>query len=168
VLKLSSKVNECKTLEAGHRSEKRQNCQRSERSGQRPAGCVAKGGCRGRAVQVDSIKPELKSPRTKRLKPNCDVLLSTSAFKCDLHRYTEALVCHLIVSGVLKVGRCGFTPCSPRADRVWFQRLKLKCGKLLSNFAFNLRRYAATARSSSSTRLTVPTRMWRRGDWRRG
>jgi hypothetical protein len=42
----------------------------------------------GRAVQVDPIKPKLKPPGTKRLKLNCDVLLSTSAFKFNLRRYT--------------------------------------------------------------------------------
>jgi hypothetical protein len=43
---------------------------------------------RGRAVQVDPIKPKLKPPGTKRLKLNCDALLSTSAFKLNLRRYT--------------------------------------------------------------------------------
>ena len=41
----------------------------------------------GRAVQVDPMKPKLKPPGTKRLKLNCDVLLSTSAFKFNLRRY---------------------------------------------------------------------------------
>ena len=45
----------------------------------------------GRAVQVDPIKPMLKPPGTKRLKLNCDVLLSTSAFKINLRRYTLGL-----------------------------------------------------------------------------
>jgi len=44
---------------------------------------------RGRAVQVYPIKPKLKPPGTKRLKLNCDVLLSTSAFKINLRRYNE-------------------------------------------------------------------------------
>jgi hypothetical protein len=38
-------------------------------------------------VQVDPIKFKLKPPATKRLKPKCDVLLSTSAFKFNLHHY---------------------------------------------------------------------------------
>ena len=42
----------------------------------------------GSAVQVDPIKPELKPPGTKRLKLNCYVLLSTSAFKFNLRCYT--------------------------------------------------------------------------------
>jgi hypothetical protein len=43
----------------------------------------------GEAVQVDPIKPELKPPGTKRLKLNCDVLLSTSAFKFNFRRYNQ-------------------------------------------------------------------------------
>ena len=42
----------------------------------------------GRAVQVDPVKPLLKPPGTKRLKVMCDILLSTSAFKFNLRRYT--------------------------------------------------------------------------------
>ena len=34
------------------------------------------------------MKPKLKPPGTKRLKLNCDILLSTSAFKFNLRRYT--------------------------------------------------------------------------------
>jgi len=48
-------------------------------------------GGRGRAVQVDPIKPALKAPGTKRLKLKCDVLLSTSAFKFNVRRYTAAV-----------------------------------------------------------------------------
>ena len=39
-------------------------------------------------MQVDPIKPKLKPPGTKRLKLKCDILLSTSAFKFRLRRYT--------------------------------------------------------------------------------
>ena len=42
----------------------------------------------GRAVQVDPMKPMLEPPATKRLKLNCDILLSTSAFKFNLRQYT--------------------------------------------------------------------------------
>jgi hypothetical protein len=38
------------------------------------------------AVQVEPIKPKLKPPGTKRLKLNCDILLSASAFKFNLRR----------------------------------------------------------------------------------
>ena len=48
------------------------------------------GPARGRAVQVDPMKPKLKPTGTKRLKLNCDKLLSTSAFKINLRRYSEA------------------------------------------------------------------------------
>jgi len=41
-------------------------------------------------VQVDPIKPKVKPPGTKRLKLKCDVLLSTSAFKFNLRRYSVA------------------------------------------------------------------------------
>jgi len=43
-------------------------------------------------VQVDPIKPMLKPTGTKRLKLNCDILLSTSAFKLKLRRYSKAEV----------------------------------------------------------------------------
>jgi len=39
-------------------------------------------------VQVDPIKPKLEPPGTKRLKLKCDILLSTSAFKFNLRRYS--------------------------------------------------------------------------------
>jgi len=35
------------------------------------------------------MKPKLKPPGTKRLKLKCDILLSTSAFKFNLRRYTK-------------------------------------------------------------------------------
>ena len=41
-------------------------------------------------MQVDPIKPKLKPPGTKRLKLKCDILLSTSAVKFNLRRYTLA------------------------------------------------------------------------------
>jgi dynein heavy chain len=41
-------------------------------------------------VQVDPIKPMLKPPGTKRLKAVCDIMLSTSAFKFNLRRYSKA------------------------------------------------------------------------------
>jgi hypothetical protein len=37
-------------------------------------------------VQVESIKPKLKGPRTKRLKLKNDELLSSFAFKSNLRR----------------------------------------------------------------------------------
>ena len=40
-------------------------------------------------MQVDPIKPKLKAPGTKRLKLKYDKLLSSSAFKFNLHRYIK-------------------------------------------------------------------------------
>jgi len=42
---------------------------------------------RGRAVQVEIMKPKLKLPGTKLLKLRCDILASNSAFKFNLRRY---------------------------------------------------------------------------------
>ena len=39
-------------------------------------------------MQADPIKPTLKAPGPKGLKLNCEVLLSTSAYKFNLRRYT--------------------------------------------------------------------------------
>ena len=50
-----------------------------------PSGAVP--GYLGRAV-LDPIKPTLKPPGTKHLKLKCEILLSTSAFKFNLRRYT--------------------------------------------------------------------------------
>ena len=44
----------------------------------------------GRAVQVEPMKLMLKLLGTERLTLQCDVLLSTSAFKFNLRRYTTA------------------------------------------------------------------------------
>jgi len=41
-------------------------------------------------VQVDSDRPTLKAPRTKRLKLQHDKLLSNFAFNFNLRRYSEA------------------------------------------------------------------------------
>jgi len=43
----------------------------------------------GRAVQVDTIKFNLKLCGTERLKLTCDILLSTSAEKFNLRRYNQ-------------------------------------------------------------------------------
>ena len=40
-------------------------------------------------MQTDPIKPTLKAPGSERLKLNCDMLFSTSAFKFDLRRYSK-------------------------------------------------------------------------------
>jgi hypothetical protein len=43
-------------------------------------------GRQGGTVQVDPIKPKVKAPGTKRLKPKCDEPLSSFAFKFNLRR----------------------------------------------------------------------------------
>ena len=40
-------------------------------------------------MRVDTMKPKLKPPGTERLKLRYDSLLSNSAFKFNLRRYTE-------------------------------------------------------------------------------
>jgi hypothetical protein len=47
---------------------------------------------RGGAVQVDPIKSTLKAPRSSGLKLEHEKLLSTSAFKFKLRRYTAELL----------------------------------------------------------------------------
>ena len=54
------------------------------------AGLLAAAGRRrghGKAVQVNLMKPTLKPPGTKRLKPKYDEPLSNFAFKFNLRRY---------------------------------------------------------------------------------
>jgi hypothetical protein len=51
---------------------------------------IALGLALGWAVHVDPIKPSSKPPGTKRLKLNCDEMLSKFAFNFDLRRYTSA------------------------------------------------------------------------------
>ena len=41
-------------------------------------------------MQADPIKPTSKQTGTKRLKLECEILLSTSAFKLNLRRYIVA------------------------------------------------------------------------------
>ena len=43
---------------------------------------------RGRAVQVDPVKPTLKAPGTKRFTVKYEKLLTVSAFKFNLRRYS--------------------------------------------------------------------------------
>jgi hypothetical protein len=47
---------------------------------------------RGRAVQVDPIKPTLKAPRSKCLKLECENQLSSGASKFNRRRYTVVLL----------------------------------------------------------------------------
>ena len=81
-LRLSRDVDECKPLEMGGGVQ-------GDTPWTPPHG-KGSGGGRGRAMQVDPMKPKLKLPGTKRLKPRCDTLLSTHAFNFSLRRYTVA------------------------------------------------------------------------------
>jgi hypothetical protein len=71
---------------------------------------------RGRAVQVDPMKPKMKPPGAKRLKLKCDILLSNIAFKFNLRRYSVAadlghhVACFGLASSMYMVGRCRLTP----------------------------------------------------------
>ena len=61
-----------------------------EAAGQRPGGQAAPAaGHRGRALQVDPIKPALKPPGSKRLELIYDGPLSKFAFNFKLRRYSE-------------------------------------------------------------------------------
>jgi len=64
-------------------------------------------------MQADPMKPTLKPPGTDRLKLKCDSLLSTSAFKFNLRRYTQV---YNVIKGEVRageaaaaVGRCKLT-----------------------------------------------------------
>jgi hypothetical protein len=52
----------------------------------REANVAAARGVRGRAVQVEPMKPMLKPPGTDRLKPECDEPLSNFTFKFNMRR----------------------------------------------------------------------------------
>ena len=66
-------------------------------------------------MQVDPIEPKLKPPGTKLLKLTCDILVSTSAFKFNLRRYTKFYKLLTTSSSnwmtikLVKVGRCRLT-----------------------------------------------------------
>jgi len=72
-------------------------------------------------VQVDHIIPNSKPPATKRLKLKCDVLLSTSAFKFNMRRYTMAVsdeaaaaeAAEEAAAAEAEVGRCRLTLSKP-------------------------------------------------------
>jgi len=89
----------------------------AERGGVDPRAGARQLCVRGRAVQVDPIKPTLKAPVNKRLKLEYDELLSRFAFKFNLRRY--------IVGfdgdgqrGLHLVGRCMLTLSNPSRKRL--------------------------------------------------
>jgi len=81
-------------------------------------------GHRGRAVQVDPIKPTLKASGTRRLKLICDDPLSKIGFKFNLRRYTvEALhVLRKREAKDKKLAEDAQRP--PLATRVWMRTPK--------------------------------------------
>jgi hypothetical protein len=60
-------------------------------------------------VQFDPIKPTLEPTGTKRLKLKCNVLLSTSACKLNLRRYTKKRVRKEPKAGASDVDLVGLT-----------------------------------------------------------
>jgi hypothetical protein len=64
---------------------------------------------RGKAVQVDPMKPKLRPPGTKRLKLECDVPLSRFAFIFNLHHYTVGPAAALALLALPLVGRCSLS-----------------------------------------------------------
>jgi len=68
-------------------------------------------------VQVDPIKSKLKPPGAKRLKLNCNILLSTSAFRLNLRRYNQVTGKAGVEVGSVdgyQACRCSFTLSHPR------------------------------------------------------
>jgi len=84
---------------------------------------------RGRAVQVESMKPVLKAPGTLLLRLGCDEPLSNFAFNINLRRYTEqwrllkrSADKHVAAAAIAErkamVGRCRLTLSNPRSKRL--------------------------------------------------
>jgi len=73
---------------------------------------------RGKALQVDPIKPTLKASGTKRLNLTYHKLLSSLAFKFNLRRYTEGFAIQTAPGkwneNILQVGRCRLSLSNPR------------------------------------------------------
>ena len=69
---------------------------------------------RGRAVQVDPMKPVSKAPRTMLLKQICNEPLSNFAFNVHLRRYTEGAFHRVVPSGTQMIdfvwGTCDAAP----------------------------------------------------------
>jgi hypothetical protein len=65
---------------------------------------------RGRVVQVDPIKPPLKTPGIKRMNLNYNILLSGFGFKFNLRRYNVAAVVEVhpdvAAAGLVLTVRC--------------------------------------------------------------
>jgi hypothetical protein len=63
---------------------------------------------RGRAVQVDPIKPTLKAPGTEHVKLKCDILLSTFGSNINLRRYTVVVTEGVLASSVSNAVVAGY------------------------------------------------------------
>ena len=93
-------------------------------------------------MRVDPIKPMLKAPGTKRLKPGCDNLLSTFAFNFELaplHQGSGHRQHRLPHQG----WAVQLDPIKPTFKAPGIKLLELQYDELVSNFAFKLilRRY---------------------------
>jgi hypothetical protein len=66
-------------------------CKPLVEGGARTEAAGARRGVKGRAVQVDPMKPTLKPPRSKRLKLEHEKPLSSVAFNFNLRRYMKAV-----------------------------------------------------------------------------
>ena len=110
---------------------------------------------RGRAVQLDPIKPKWKQPVIKRLKLNCDKLLSTFAFEFNMRRY---IVDHSPDGRAVQVD-----PIKPTLKAPGSKRLILEYDELVTNvgFYFNLSRFRMGARPRGRRR----TRRGSRHTW---
>ena len=106
---------------------------------------------RGGAMQLHpglaAVDPTLAFSNFQPLKLKHEKLLSNLAFDCKLRHYTVAVAivfsCLVLIIMNIVVGWCRFNPAEACVECAWFQCLKLRYEKPLSNFAFNrsLRRY---------------------------
>jgi len=88
-----------------------------------PSALITGRRARGRAVQVDPIKPTLKTPGPMRLKLKCGKLLSSFAFKSNLRRYN---VVHERRPGGVRGRAVQVDPMKPKLKPPGTKRLKLK------------------------------------------
>jgi len=91
-------------------------------------------------VQVDPIKPTLKAPVSKSFKLKYYPLLSNLAFKFNMRRFIKDTLDELPGGERTHIGRVvQVDPIKPTLVAPGTPRLKLKCDKLLSNFAFKFK-----------------------------
>ena len=109
------------------------------------------------------MTPKSKAPGTKRLKLCYDIVLSSSALKFNLRRYTLEVrgAFFTLFSGELKIlGRAvQVDPMKPSLKAPGTNRLKVKYDDPLSNFPFifNLRCYTWGPMVGPHTSLPVPS-----------